>query len=169
LSWFQCLPVLAWKVPRPSKQAPKLDSASVCCYESSLARSRGHDAGLQNNENLGRLPGWHAFKTNNKNCEKYRSVDFPPPLGPSCDWLCWNYYSMALPQNKKKKSSEVFWKKIFMASNYHSNHLYFLKELKKVLLKKYDTQMVVRCNIETKLTAQCFRNTKCGHTLTWLN
>ena len=62
---------------------------------------------------------------------------------------------MALPQNKKKKSSEVFLKKIFMASNYFSNHLYFLKELKKVLLKKYEIQMVVRRNIETKLIAQC--------------
>ena len=65
---------------------------------------------------------------------------------------------MALPQNKKKKSSEVFWKKIFMASNYRSNHLYFLKELKKVLLKKYEIQMVVRRNIETKLIAQCIVN-----------
>ena len=62
---------------------------------------------------------------------------------------------MALPQNKKKKSSEVSLKKIFMASNYFSNHLYFLKELKKVLLKKYEIQMVVRRNIETKLIAQC--------------
>ena len=65
---------------------------------------------------------------------------------------------MTLPQNKKKKSSEVFLKKIFMASNYFSNHLYFLKELKKVLLKKYEIQMVVRRNIETKLIAQCIVN-----------
>ena len=62
---------------------------------------------------------------------------------------------MALPQNQKKKSLEVFKKLLFMASNYSSNDLYILEELQKVLLKSNDIQMVVRRNVGKKLTAQC--------------